>query len=106
MSLSQATVDRVAVSPIAAPGVLTDGDRALVSVLVPAKDEAENLPLFMELAAAAFADQPGRYEVIVVDDGSTDDTWQVLENLVGRYPFLRAVRHRQRRARLDRDGRC
>ena len=97
MSSAQAMVDRVAVSPIASPGVLSDGDRALVSVLVPAKDEAENLPLFMELAAAAFADQPGRYEVIVVDDGSTDDTWQVLENLVGRYPFLRAARHRARR---------
>ena len=66
----------------------------LVSVLVPAKDEAENLPLFMELAATTFAEHPGQYEVIVVDDGSTDDTWQVLENLVGRYPFLRAVRHR------------
>jgi glycosyltransferase involved in cell wall biosynthesis len=72
-------------------------ERPLVSVLVPAKDEAENLPLFMELAAAAFASDSGRYEVVVVDDGSTDDTWQVLENLVSRYPFLRAARHRARR---------
>lgn len=94
MTPGQATVDAKAIHNVAAPGALAESERPLVSVLVPAKDEAENLPLFMELAAATFAEHPGRYEVVVVDDGSTDDTWQVLENLVGRYPFLRAVRHR------------
>jgi glycosyltransferase involved in cell wall biosynthesis len=72
-----------------------------VSVLVPAKDEAENLPLFMELAAEAFAGSGVRYEVIVVDDGSVDGSWTVLEELRGRYPFLRAVRHRMRRGIAD-----
>lgn len=72
-----------------------------VSVLVPAKDEAENLPLFMELAAEAFARGGVRYEVIVVDDGSVDGSWTVLEELRGRYPFLRAVRHRVRRGIAD-----
>jgi hypothetical protein len=68
-----------------------------VSVLVPAKDEAENLPLFLEQAEAAFADEAALYEVIVIDDGSRDDTWAVLESLQQRYPFLRAVRHRAQR---------
>ena len=72
-----------------------------VSVLVPAKDEAENLPLFMELAADAFAGSGVRYEVIVVDDGSVDGSWTVLEELQSRYPFLRAVRHRVRRGIAD-----
>ncbi len=72
-----------------------------VSVLVPAKDEAENLPLFMELAAEAFSGTGIRYEVIVVDDGSVDGSWTVLEELRGRYPFLRAVRHRVRRGIAD-----
>ena len=72
-----------------------------VSVLVPAKDEAENLPLFMELAAEAFAGSGVRYEVIVIDDGSVDGSWTVLEELRGRYPFLRAVRHRTRRGIAD-----
>jgi len=71
--------------------------RPVVSVLVPAKDEAENLPLFIEQAAATFARSPGDYEVIVIDDGSVDDTWRQLESLSAQYPFLRAARHRSRR---------
>lgn len=72
-----------------------------VSVLVPAKDEAENLPLFMEQAEAAFRGSDVRYEVVVVDDGSVDDTPRVLEGLRERYPFLRVVRHRSRRGIAD-----
>jgi hypothetical protein len=72
-----------------------------VSVLVPAKDEAENLPLFMEQAAVAFAASPYRFEVIVVDDGSSDQTWAVLQRLVEQYSFLRLARHRARRGIAD-----
>jgi hypothetical protein len=72
-----------------------------VSVLVPAKDEAENLPLFMEQAAAAFATSPYRFEVIVIDDGSTDATWAVLQRLADQYSFLRLARHRARRGIAD-----
>ncbi|HYU52604.1 MAG TPA: glycosyltransferase family 2 protein, partial [Gemmatimonadaceae bacterium] len=76
-------------------------NRADVSILVPAKDEAENLPLFMEQARAAFASAPQRYEVIVIDDGSVDDTWNVLQQLASKYPFLRSVRHGIRRGIAD-----
>ncbi len=74
-----------------------------VSVLVPAYDEAENLPLFMELAEAAFTSDRDRtrYEVVVVDDGSEDDTWAVLQELASRYSFLHPVRHRHRRGIAD-----
>jgi len=72
-----------------------------VSVLVPAKDEAGNLPLFMEQAAAAFAGTGIRFEVIVIDDGSEDDTWPVLQRLVTQYDFLRVARHRVRRGIAD-----
>ena len=84
--------------PVVAAGSQSPVD---VSVLVPAKDEAENLPLFMELAETAFRDAGARFEVIVVDDGSTDRTWPVLQELQTRYPFLRAVRHRTQRGIAD-----
>lgn len=84
------------------PSALRPPQSALqVSVLVPAMNEAENLPLFLEAAAKAFASAPGRYEVIVIDDGSTDDTWQVLERLRTQYSFLKTVRHRARRGIAD-----
>ena len=76
-------------------------ERVDVSVLVPAKDESPNLPLFLEEASAAFAGRPERYEVIVVDDGSTDDSWAVLARLAAQYPFLRPVRHRSQRGIAD-----
>jgi glycosyltransferase involved in cell wall biosynthesis len=72
-----------------------------VSVLVPAKDEAENLPLFMEQAAQAFESSPYSYEVVVIDDGSVDRTWTVLQELARRYSFLRFERHRSRRGIAD-----
>jgi glycosyltransferase involved in cell wall biosynthesis len=56
----------------------------------------------MQLAAQAFAANAGvRYEVVVVDDGSVDDTWSVLQRLQSQYAFLRAVRHRTRRGIAD-----
>ena len=65
-----------------------------VSVLVPAKDEAENLPEFVAQAAAALGPAPFSAEVVVVDDGSTDATPQVLADLAAQHPFLRWERHR------------
>jgi glycosyltransferase involved in cell wall biosynthesis len=41
------------------------------------------------------------YEVIVIDDGSEDDTWGVLQGLAERYAFLRLARHRVRRGIAD-----
>jgi glycosyltransferase involved in cell wall biosynthesis len=72
-----------------------------VSVLVPAKDEAENLPLFIQLCDEAFKGRTERYEVIVIDDGSRDATPKVLDELAAKYPFLRIVRHRSQRGIAD-----
>jgi len=83
------------------PAVRPVGQAVDVSVLVPAKDEAENLPLFMVQAAEAFQGSSVRYEVLVIDDGSVDDSWRVLEGLRTQYPFLRIVRHRARRGIAD-----
>jgi glycosyltransferase involved in cell wall biosynthesis len=89
--------------PATAPSALSPRPSAIdVSVLVPAKDEAENLLLFMEQADATFRAMPNvSFEVVAIDDGSTDSTWQVLEQLARRYPFLKLARHRSRRGIAD-----
>ncbi|AMW04907.1 hypothetical protein GEMMAAP_08785 [Gemmatimonas phototrophica] len=68
-----------------------------VSVLVPAKDEAGNLALFLELCEVMISAQSAQYEVIVVDDGSSDGSWALLQELRERFPFLHPVRHRAQR---------
>jgi glycosyltransferase involved in cell wall biosynthesis len=76
-------------------------ERAIVSVLVPAKDEAENLPEFLRQCAEAFPKVGAPTEVVVVDDGSRDATPQVLAQLQEQYSFLRVVTHRRQRGIAD-----
>ena len=76
-------------------------ERAIVSVLVPAKDEAENLPEFLRQCAEAFPKVGAPTEVVIVDDGSRDGTPQVLAQLQVQYPFLRVVTHRRQRGIAD-----
>jgi glycosyltransferase involved in cell wall biosynthesis len=53
-------------------------------------------------AARTFAaDATTGYEVIVIDDGSTDDTARVLRDLESKYAFLRVARHRSQRGIAD-----
>ncbi|HUL50227.1 MAG TPA: glycosyltransferase family 2 protein [Gemmatimonadales bacterium] len=72
-----------------------------VSVLVPAKDEALNLPEFVRQMRQALEPLPYGTELVVVDDGSVDDTPAVLRRLMAENPFLRVVTHRSRRGIAD-----
>ncbi|MGH7594623.1 MAG: glycosyltransferase family 2 protein [Gemmatimonadales bacterium] len=72
-----------------------------VSILVPAKDEAENLPEFLRQCGAALPALGVSCEVVVVDDGSRDATPLVLGELQHRYPFLRVVTHLRQRGIAD-----
>lgn len=72
-----------------------------VSVLVPAKDEAENLPEFLRQCDAMIRASSIAYEVVVVDDGSVDASARVLDEEAARYGWLRVARHRSQRGIAD-----
>ena len=62
-----------------------------ISVVVPVKDEAGNVgPLAREIAAALKGQS---YEIIFVDDGSSDGTDRALSGLKAEIPQLRVLRH-------------
>jgi glycosyltransferase involved in cell wall biosynthesis len=64
-----------------------------LSVCMPAYNEAANLPGMIEEVARALKGRFSRIEVIVTDDGSTDETAAVLKRLEREYAFLRTVHH-------------
>ena len=66
---------------------------ALVSVVVPCRDVAGLLPRSLE---SVFAALPDGSEVVAVDDGSTDGTFEVLERWAASHGALRVVRQPHR----------
>lgn len=68
--------------------------RPRLSVIVPVKNEAENImPLIAEIEAACA--QIGDFEIVYVDDGSTDETPRILARAAAEKPRLRVFRHAQ-----------
>jgi len=64
-----------------------------ISVVVPVHNEAENIiSLITEIDAAM--QQANNYEIIYIDDGSTDDTSSVLQQARHQFNRLRVIRHR------------
>lgn len=63
-----------------------------LSIVVPAKDEAESLPELMEWIDRVCSEHSYRYEVLFIDDGSTDGTWETIEKLRIDYPAVRGIK--------------
>ncbi|WP_424933932.1 glycosyltransferase family 2 protein [Amaricoccus macauensis] len=63
-----------------------------LSIVIPAKNESGNIELVVEgIVAACAAHAP--YEIIYVDDGSTDDTAAKVREMAAIYPFVRLIQH-------------
>jgi glycosyltransferase involved in cell wall biosynthesis len=63
-----------------------------LSLVIPAYNEQENVPTLLERVSAALAQTGKPFEVVIVDDGSTDDTPRLLAEAMTRYPWLRVLR--------------
>ena len=63
-----------------------------ISVVVPLYNEAESLPELVAWIDRVAEGHGLSYEAILVDDGSSDASWEEVERLKTRYPALRGIR--------------
>src|ERR1044071_9123319 len=63
-----------------------------LSLVIPAYNEQENIPTLLARVDGALRQMGKPFEVLIVDDGSTDDTARLLEEGRRRYPWLRVLR--------------
>ena len=66
-----------------------------ISIVVPLYNEAESLPELEQWIERVMKDNGFSYEVIFVNDGSTDSSWEVIEDLAKKNPAVHGVSFRR-----------
>ena len=63
-----------------------------ISVVIPLLNEEESLPELHDWIAKVMQSNRFLYEIIFVDDGSTDNSWKIIEKLSNQNPSVKGVR--------------
>ena len=63
-----------------------------ISVVIPLFNEAESLPELMQWIDRVMQANNYSYEVIMVDDGSKDNSWDTIQSLRTNYPYLKGIK--------------
>jgi len=66
-----------------------------ISVVIPFYNEDESLPELLAWIERVMNENNFTYEIIMVDDGSTDNSWAVVEKLSVTNPFIKAIKFRR-----------
>ena len=66
-----------------------------LSIVVPVYNEEESLPHLEEWIARVMVDHDFTYEVLMVDDGSSDDSWSVIKDLRRKNRSIRGIKFRR-----------
>ena len=69
--------------------------RMNISVVVPLYNEEESLPELTEWIDRVMWENKFTYELVLIDDGSTDSSWEVIEELKERFEAITAVKFRR-----------
>jgi dolichol-phosphate mannosyltransferase len=75
--------------------VKVDGVTRELSIVVPVFNEEDNILPLADEVRRAFGNKPVDYEILFVDDGSTDSTWQKIATARLADPRVRGFRHQQ-----------
>lgn len=62
-----------------------------LSIVVPVYNSEKSLPLLIEQLSGVLPGLVAQYEVILVNDGSRDQSWRVISELAQQYSFVRAI---------------
>ena len=63
-----------------------------ISLVIPLKDEEESLPELSEWISRVMNANNYSYEIIFVDDGSTDNSWKIIEELRNKDPNIKGIK--------------
>lgn len=66
-----------------------------ISVVIPLYNEAESLPELVDWIDSVMRTNRFTYELIFIDDGSSDSSWSVIEQLKEKYASIRGIRFRR-----------
>ena len=63
-----------------------------VSIIIPSFNEKESLPELLDWIRQVMEREGLEYEAIIVDDGSTDGTWECVRSLSATDPRIKGIR--------------
>ena len=66
-----------------------------LSIIVPLYNEAESLPSLHEWIARVMKENKFSYEIIFVNDGSTDNSWEVIRDIRNQHSEVRGISFRR-----------
>jgi glycosyltransferase involved in cell wall biosynthesis len=66
-----------------------------ISLVIPLYNEDESLPELVEWIDRVMLEHKFSYEVVLVDDGSTDKSWEVIQELNKRFPAVKGIKFRR-----------
>jgi glycosyltransferase involved in cell wall biosynthesis len=76
-------------------GAVMQENLTYLSLVIPAYNEQESIPALLERVEAALRHIGKPFEVIIIDDGSTDDTPKLLAEAMAKHDWLRVLRMRR-----------
>ena len=66
-----------------------------ISVIIPLYNEVESLPELYEWIKRVMEENSFTYEIIFIDDGSTDDSWKIIESLSDKASEVKGIKFRR-----------
>lgn len=66
-----------------------------ISVIIPLLNEEESLPELTDWIERVMSENNFSYEVVFIDDGSTDNSWEVIEKINKKYKSVKGVKFRR-----------